>query len=623
MPNLPNVCIDQTLTDEELEVAQQRSFTLNPANEPDPALEMAVAPMWLWPAGHRIKIRFLDGDPVVHKKVVKHAKEWEKHANIYFDFGDHDEAEIRISFAIAGQSWSKLGTQALGLTDQSKPTMNFGWLEPDSKEHIYSSVVLHEFGHALGCIHEHQHPDNPIPWDEDAVYKYYTGEPNNWSRLQTKMNVLLAYPAGQTQFTKFDPKSIMLYPIPNAHTKGNWFIDWENDQLSEKDKEFIAKQYPPTDQDDSERDGERRPVAPLITGGEGNVSDAQPANMAAPGTGPEDPVAKKERNALARSIRSEVVNLQNVLTSIQAGETSLRDQAAYIQKTVLDIPPYVTSLAVIDGGDETRTIENLWEQMQFNPLLQNPTAEFDPQQQASYINRLNANIKQMITIIGNMTIPERINDWLKESRLGYYFSFHEVFEDELADPLDRDRLLKHLKWAPNVLENGLGLVDQQNGLIYRTTKNQKVKNRSRFLLIMTLLATFVLVIVLAMPSFIDQSWPLKLGNLPALLLGWAALLVGIVVHIMVSSYKRGNEAGGRPPIVAIGDLSLWLNAKIGQIILRMGLALFAFCGLAFGTGSVTILNAFLVGYSLDSFLEIFSGSLNGEATNLTEQFRKG
>ncbi|WP_437321271.1 matrixin family metalloprotease [Sorangium sp. So ce385] len=40
--------------------------------------------------------------------------------------------------------------------------MNFGWLTLESTQADVESVVLHEFGHALGLIHEHQHPENGI-----------------------------------------------------------------------------------------------------------------------------------------------------------------------------------------------------------------------------------------------------------------------------------------------------------------------------------------------------------------------------------------------------------------------------------------------------------------------------
>ena len=45
--------------------------------------------------------------------------------------------------------------------------MNLGWFfnenDPDAEE--YYRTTLHEFGHALGFLHELQHPFGSIPWD--------------------------------------------------------------------------------------------------------------------------------------------------------------------------------------------------------------------------------------------------------------------------------------------------------------------------------------------------------------------------------------------------------------------------------------------------------------------------
>jgi hypothetical protein len=121
--------------------------------------------------------------------------------------------------------------------------MNYGWLTPGSPDNEYSRVVLHEFGHALACIHEHQHPEAGIPWDKEAVYSYYTGPPNNWTKAQVDHNLFRKYSASITQFSEFDPASIMLYSIPNAFTVGDFEVGW-NRVLSATDREFIGVMYP-------------------------------------------------------------------------------------------------------------------------------------------------------------------------------------------------------------------------------------------------------------------------------------------------------------------------------------------------------------------------------------------
>lgn len=247
-------CTDAVLPDDARSEATERAVVENPENVPmmraDPARAVdvdhpafiAIIPGKRWKPGRTLKVRFLDGDPVVQRRVEEVAQTWTQHANIAFDFGAHADAEIRISFKPTG-SWSYMGTDALGI-DKNKATMNYGWLKPSSSQAEYDRVVLHEFGHALGCIHEHNSPVHPIPWDEEAVFKYYMGPPNNWDREKVKFNVLKRYSRSMTQFTEFDPKSIMLYPVPEALTLGDFAIPWRNATLSAMDKAFIAGQYP-------------------------------------------------------------------------------------------------------------------------------------------------------------------------------------------------------------------------------------------------------------------------------------------------------------------------------------------------------------------------------------------
>lgn len=204
---------------------------------------LALALSKLWQNGRILRVAFLGGHSTVRSRVIEWARLWENHANLHFDFlsDGNQEADIRITFQPGG-SWSYIGTDAR-LVSQNEPTMNFGWLSPASSDDTYSRVVLHEFGHALGAIHEHQHPEGNIPWDKEAVYAYYGGPPNYWSQEQVNVNLFQKYDKNQLNYSTFDPTSIMLYPILNELTEGDWEVGW-NAQLSAQDKQFMNGNYP-------------------------------------------------------------------------------------------------------------------------------------------------------------------------------------------------------------------------------------------------------------------------------------------------------------------------------------------------------------------------------------------
>ena len=194
-----------------------------------------------WPNGSTLRVRFLDGDPAVQQQVALSARQWNLYANVTFDFGDDPEAEIRISFRHRG-SWSAIGTDALSVPTKD-PTMNFGWLRPGTPLEEYMRVVLHEFGHALGLIHEHQNPSGGIQWNKPVVYRYYQGPPNFWVPQQVDINLFRNYDVAQTNFTEIDPLSIMMYPIPEGFTIDGLVVGF-NRILSETDKHFISQAYP-------------------------------------------------------------------------------------------------------------------------------------------------------------------------------------------------------------------------------------------------------------------------------------------------------------------------------------------------------------------------------------------
>jgi hypothetical protein len=195
-----------------------------------------------WQTGAKISVRFLGGDGALRDRVRKVALEWTKVANLVLDFTERAPTDIRIAFAPGKGSWSYLGTMCRSIPEP-QPTMNYGWLKPDSSDSEVRRVVLHEFGHALGLIHEHQNPKGGIRWNKPAVIADLSGPPNKWDAATIENNMFRYYPSGDVIATNVDPHSIMMYPIPSAWTIGGFSAPL-NGELSANDRALVKSVYP-------------------------------------------------------------------------------------------------------------------------------------------------------------------------------------------------------------------------------------------------------------------------------------------------------------------------------------------------------------------------------------------
>jgi hypothetical protein len=203
-------------------------------------------------------VRFSDGTtrfvswlgPAAQQDAVRRAFDEWKDLGIGLEFrevDDRSEAEVRIGFQSQYDgSWSYIGRDVLGQPMNAR-TMNFGW---DLTTEYGRTTALHEIGHTLGMPHEHQNPFTGIVWDEQAVYGYFGGEPNNWDRDTTFHNVLRKLATSEVEGSSWDPDSIMEYWFPEG-------LILEPPQyrvgltpagtLSERDAEFARRWYPEID----------------------------------------------------------------------------------------------------------------------------------------------------------------------------------------------------------------------------------------------------------------------------------------------------------------------------------------------------------------------------------------
>lgn len=212
--------------------------------------ELAADAKFFWPVGSVLKVAFLDGDDAAHKAWFDCAAEWSTYANIDFAYADADgQYDGLVTFnAPYGVYWSVLGTTSRSYPHGS-PTMTLGQLDRnlaipgDAGLREFRRVCLHEIGHWLALIHEHQSPSADIPWNYANLYPWYANNVG-WSKSVVDAQVVQHYTSPQTQFSAWDGHSIMEYPIdPSLVLDPAYAAPWNYD-LDDTDKLYISKWYP-------------------------------------------------------------------------------------------------------------------------------------------------------------------------------------------------------------------------------------------------------------------------------------------------------------------------------------------------------------------------------------------
>jgi hypothetical protein len=370
-----------------------------------------------------------------------------------------------------------------------------------------------------------------------------------------------------------------------------------------------------------------------------------------------------------RILRVEVQRLQKLFAYIGAGKVALADFVAYVkpavhridvlvntinhsERQILDLAEQVASdpmryvgssrvpnmgrvaralardaRASSENADTVSAIWTIWQQMKINPVLVNPEQPGEAQSQQQRLAALDENCREIILQIGLLTIPGRLNRWLANARTGYYVPFNAVFKDEVPNDEDRAVVLSYITWSPRVIKNGL--VNPANGLIYRYSDNPRLLYGSLVgLLAVLLLATLLIGELGGVGSPLADSWPAHAQDATLSLIGWTATLLGVIVHMGVGYAKRAQSDTDRPPVIAPGEILPWINALFGPLVLKIFMTLVGFIGLALATGPSGATgigfwaNAFLVGYSLDSVVEVFGASLSQRAAGQVNALKK-
>lgn len=174
---------------------------------------------------------YLSGNGIQQRKVDEVMEYWTYYSNLSFkkvDSGGH--LRISLNDSDVRGSWSYLGTRCLRVLETS-PTMNIQGISSTSSRlsNTERMAILHESGHALGFLHEHQSParSGKLTFNEckyqaplvlcpfarplhAVVYEYFRIM-EGWSDKVTRDNVTQVVEEREIDnYTEFDTKSIMM-----------------------------------------------------------------------------------------------------------------------------------------------------------------------------------------------------------------------------------------------------------------------------------------------------------------------------------------------------------------------------------------------------------------------------
>jgi hypothetical protein len=361
------------------------------------------------------------------------------------------------------------------------------------------------------------------------------------------------------------------------------------------------------------------------------LDQAQPSSQTGGDSGfheqPRDATADPTTPSLAelnllRELRTEAQGLKEVLDLARKGEYGLHDQLAYIKHTREDITKLIARLEQSNEqrerdqkpkSDSICAIVNHWEQAE--PLLRQLFTDASEKAESHLMLRRMSDVDRalcfIIAMVGERTIGERLNTWLDRNEPGDVVSFHRLFEDELPNPADRQRVLGLLAARP--LQIKRGLLDPLTGLVYRYPDTWQGQVWRLAMIVFTFALCFgglvgYLVLIKDDPEIAAPGLPFS-GLVKLFVGAWIMLLIGMGVHAMISRRKSigGDVIDHRVPVTR---WTCYITARTGMVLGTLCTSIAAMIAYQQMKGELPSWDeAFLLGYGFDSFVELLSAEM--------------
>lgn len=215
---------------------------------------LAASKRFYWKNKAQLKVFFREQPPYpsFNADVLELASEWSQHGSITFtETQTEGEADISVALGSNAGMWSYIGTKSKAMVADGFPSMNLdptwglveGFMDSSTVSDRYlRSTIQHEFGHALGFIHEHQRGDRPFTWDI-AWMKANLNKLGLDGWASVRQNYIAKVMPKYLLKGDFDYKSIMSYSW-NRNATVEKIGNSVSFDISAKDKAKMGEIYP-------------------------------------------------------------------------------------------------------------------------------------------------------------------------------------------------------------------------------------------------------------------------------------------------------------------------------------------------------------------------------------------
>ncbi len=363
---------------------------------------------------------------------------------------------------------------------------------------------------------------------------------------------------------------------------------------------------------------------------------------------------------MLRDVRAEVQNLQKALQDVISRE-ELTDTATRTREVLVTIREYQPIYDYNGGeieirlgelrslmrsypmlydyyGDEVAHIENAWERATYEwphfttvkilaedaengeALLDAdglPTGEAAQLAAAEVLRsakKTNDHLNKIVYHTGLITIPNRLNQHLDQLRIGQALDFNGTFIDEVPNAEDRRRILEYLSLRPVAVENGI--IDMGNEVIFRASPDAGRRRMSYMYIFLTVVLGFIITYAFSEIGevFTLENWPIAPGQTTNLLIGYVFIIIGGIVHLGIDALKQARNYRAQSTFLAVDDWFTWVHINEVAIIIGVVSLWVGFFGVVLLNGTIGWEAAFLVGYSIDSFVDVFLQRFNVAAS---------